>query len=101
MAVGVKCSPDYDFQGTGYAFIEPTVPTIITYVPESRDGGFGESAMPRVIHVSEGKRAMDVSPEFRDASRLKQLKRLGGVLDQNQYMELLKISNKYDLPQTT
>ena len=33
MAVGVKCSPDYDYFNTGYAFIDVTRPTIITYVP--------------------------------------------------------------------
>jgi len=97
MAVGVKCSPNYDFYDTGYAFIETTVPSIITYVPESRDGGFSVSANPHVIHVNEGKKAMDVSAEYRDASRLKQLERLGGVLDQSQNTELLKLLNKYDL----
>jgi hypothetical protein len=97
MAVGVRCSPEYDFYDSGYAFIEPTVPTIITYVPESRYGGFSVSAPLRIITVSDGKRPMDVSPEFRDASRLKQLERLGGVLNQMQYTELQKISNKYDM----
>lgn len=97
MAVGVRCSPEYDFYDSGYAFIEPTVPTIITYVPESRYGGFSVSAPLRIIAVSDGKRPMDVSPEFRDASRLKQLERLGGVLNQVQYTELQKISNKYDM----
>jgi len=97
MAVGVRCSPEYDFYDSGYAFIEPTVPTIITYVPESRYGGLSVSAPPRIITVSDGKRPLDVSPEFRDASRLKQLERLGGVLTQVQYMELQKISSKYDM----
>ncbi len=73
------------------------MPTIITYVPESRYGGFSVSAPLRIFTVSDGKRPMDVSPEFRDASRLKQLERLGGVLNQMQYTELQKISNKYDM----
>lgn len=97
MAVGVKCSSDYDFYDTGYAFIETTRPTIITYVPDTYYGGFSVSANPRIIHVNDGKRILDVSSEYQDALRLKQLERMGGVLDQGQYTELLKISDKYDL----
>lgn len=97
MAVGVKCSPDYDFYDTGYAFIETTEPTIITYVPDTYYGGDSASASPQVIRINEGKRVLDVSSEYRDATRLKQLERMGGVLDQSQYTEWLKISSKYDL----
>jgi hypothetical protein len=100
MAVGVKCSPDYDFYDTGYAFIETTVPTIITYISDSNYGGVSVSANPHIIHVNEGKRVMDVSREYRDAVRLKQLERMGGVLNQSEYTEWLKITNRYDLQYT-
>ncbi|MCK9592925.1 MAG: hypothetical protein M0Q91_13050 [Methanoregula sp.] len=97
MAVGVKCSQDYDFYDTGYAFIETTKPTIITYVPDTYYGGDSVSASPQVIRINEGKRVLDVSSEYRDATRLKQLERMAGVLDQSQYTEWLKITSKYDL----
>ena len=40
---------------------------------------------------------LDVSTEYRDALRLKELEMMGGVLNQTQITEQLKISNQYDL----
>jgi hypothetical protein len=70
MAVGVKCSPDYDFYDTGYAFIETTKPTTITYVPSTYFGGFRISSNPDIIHLNGGKKVLDVSREYRDAMRM-------------------------------
>jgi hypothetical protein len=97
MTVGVKCSPDYDFYDTGFAFIEATEPTIITYVPDAYGGVFSISGTMRIIRLDEGKRVLDVSTEYRDALRLKELERMGGVLNQTQFTEWQKISNQYDL----
>jgi hypothetical protein len=101
MAVGVKCSPEYDFIDTGYAFIETTQPTIITYIPDTYYGGYSVSANPRIIHVNEGKRVMDVRSEYQDAIKFKPLERRSAVLNQSENSEWLKISNKYDLLYTT
>ena len=101
MAVGVKCSPDYDYFNTGYAFIDVTRPTIITYVPDTEYGGGGISPNPRIIHVNEGKRTLDVNSEYRDALQLKHLERIGGTLNQTESLEMLRISRMYDLGYTT
>jgi hypothetical protein len=101
MAVGVKCSSSYDFYDTGYAFIETTQPTVITYVPDTYLSGFKVSSNPNIIHLNGGKKALDVSSEYRDATRMKQLEAMGTVLDQSHYAEWLRISNKYDLQYDT
>jgi hypothetical protein len=101
MAVGVKCSPDYDYFNTGYAFIDVTRPTIITYVPDTEYGGGGISPNPRIIHVNEGKRTLDVNSEYRDALQLKHLERIGGALNQTESLDMLRISRMYDLGYTT
>jgi hypothetical protein len=101
MAVGVKCSPDYDYFNTGYAFMDVTKPTIITYVPDTEYGGGSISPNPRIIHVNEGKRSLDVSSEYRDALQLKHLERIGGALNQSESLDMLRISRMYDLGYTT
>ena len=97
MAVGVKSSSGYAFYDTGYAIIETTRPTIITYEPDAGYGGFVLSQNPRIIHLSGGKRVLDVSAEYNDAIRMKQLEEMGGNLNQSYRTELAKISDKYDL----
>lgn len=101
MAVGVKCDSRYDFYDTGYAFIETTRPTIITYVPEEYIGGFKITTAPKVIHLSGGTKSLDVSSEFRDAEEYRRLLAMGSVLDQYHYNRWLVISNKYDLQYET
>jgi len=97
LAVGVKSSSGHSFYGTGYAFIEATRPTIITYEPDTSSGGFAISQNPRIIHLSGGKRVLDVSMEYGDATRMKQLEEMGGNLNQSYRAELSRISDKYDL----
>ena len=97
MAVGVKSSSRYSFYDTGYAYIETTRPTIITYEPDAGYGGFSISQNPRVIHLIGGKKVLDVSTEYSDARRMKQLEQMGGSLNQSYRVELSKISDKYDL----
>ncbi len=99
MAAGVKCSPDYGFDSTGYAFIETTRPTIITYLPETTVG-FSLSENPRIIRINDGKRVLDVSTEYRDATRYGHLERMRGFLNQSEYVEWQEISDTYDLQYT-
>jgi len=100
MAVGIKSSTRYAFSGTGYAFIETTQPAIITYEPDAGWGDFELSQNPGIIHLNGGKRAMDVSTEYGDALRLKQLEGMGSSLNQSRRAELARISDKYDLSYT-
>lgn len=96
MAVGVKSSSNYDFYDTGYVFIETTRPTIITYIPDTYLGGFKITPNPKIIHLNGGKKSLDVITEYNDAIKMKQLEKMGDVLDQNHYSEWMRISNNYD-----
>lgn len=97
MAVGVKCNSQYDFQNSGYAFIETTRPTIITYVPEDYLGGFRVTSDVKIIHVQGGDKSLDVSEEYQDAQELKKLDSMGQVLDQYHYARWQALTQKYDL----
>jgi hypothetical protein len=44
---------------------------------------------------------LDISTEYRDALRLKQLEKTGRSMDTDEYNEWLKISNRYDLRYTS
>lgn len=101
MAVGIKTTSSYDFQRTGYAFIETTRPTIITYVPDEYIGGFRITESPHLIYVQGGTRSLDVSQEYRDATELKKLENMGSVLDQYHYIRWESITSKYDLQYDT
>jgi hypothetical protein len=97
MAVGIKSSSRYSFYDTGYAYIETTRPTIITYEPDAGNSFFSLTRNPRVIPLIGGKKALDVSTEYGDARRMKQLEKMGGNLNQSYRAELTKISDTYDL----
>jgi hypothetical protein len=97
MAVGIKSSSRYSFYDTGYAYIETTRPTIITYEPDAGDSFFSLTRNPRVIPLVGGKKALDVSTEYGDARRMKQLEQMGGNLNQSYRAERTKISDTYDL----
>ena len=97
MAVGVKCDPNYDFYNTGYAFIETTRPTIITYIPDTYFGGFQVTSNPNIIHLNGGNKRLDVSSEYADAAEYKNLLSMGTVLDQYHYQRWQSLSTKYDI----
>lgn len=97
MAVGIKCESGYDFANSGFAFIETTTPTVITYEPDEYIGGFQLTNNPNIIHVSDGGLSLDVSQEYADAQELKQLNAMGSVLDQSHYNRWQTISTKYDM----
>lgn len=102
MAVGVRCHERYDYDNTGYAFIETTRPTIITYIPDEYIGGFRISTPPHIIQVNDGGVGLEVSQEYADAQELKRIDAIGSrVLDQNNYNKWLTISNRYDLQYDT
>jgi hypothetical protein len=101
MAVGVKCNSQYDFQNSGYAFIETTCPTIITYIPEDYLGGFRVTSDVEIIHVQGGDKSIDVGGEYRDAQELKKLESMGQVLDQYYYARWQALTQKYDLQYDT
>ncbi len=97
MAVGVKCNSQYSFQNSGYAFIETTQPTIITYVPEDYIGGFKITSDAKIIHLPGRGKSLDVSEEYRDAQELKKLESMGQILDQYHYSQWQALTQKYNL----
>lgn len=97
MAVGIKCSPLYDFEDSGYAYIETTGTTIPTYVPTQFVGGYLIPDEFEVVYVTSGGSSIDFSEEFRDAKRLKELEGMGTVLPMKEYQEYTKIVEEYDL----
>jgi len=56
MAVGIRCPCKNSFRGSGYCFIESTLPNPIGYVPEEYMGGIKLVSIPKVIKVSSGSR---------------------------------------------
>lgn len=101
MAVGIKSDSRYSFQSSGYAFIETTRPTIVTYIPEDYFGGFTITSNFQMIHLNGGTRSLDVSQEYQDGGELKRIEAMGTVLDQYNYNRWLAISNQYDLQYDT
>ena len=97
LAVGVKTSSRYGFYDTGFAFIEASRPTIITYEPGS---GRWFQYIAKSAYYSPDRGEKSHGREYRkygDAMRMKQLEEMGGNLNQSYKTELLKISDKYDL----
>lgn len=60
---GVKCAPAYDFQDTGYCFIDPNVRHMITF------GGSWETRVPyQVLQISDGK-TLNAKKDFQDSRK--------------------------------
>jgi len=63
-AVGIKVSSQYDYQDTGYAFIEttqPTIPTVYSPILQSK---------PYIRKVSDGMSFDSISEEYNDAIKI-------------------------------
>ena len=104
MAVAVKCPSQYAnfwYEGTGYCFIETTIPTIITYIPDTYIGSVKLKSTPRMIFVSDGREFTGVGEEYKDAKEYKQLEELArrnnNVLPQREYLRWQYLTNKYCL----
>ncbi|HJJ55527.1 MAG TPA: hypothetical protein O0X99_00935, partial [Methanocorpusculum sp.] len=98
IAIGVKTNDTVsDFRGTGYAFIETTVPSIIT----DSYGLYGNDEKPlgklsEIIHISYGGKCMDVSKEAKSILISKQSQDESndfdnGLFNINKYNELRAI----------
>jgi predicted nucleic acid binding AN1-type Zn finger protein len=72
MAVGIKCSSNYDYRDSGYCFIEATTPSIITDSEGDYVGAGKLTSTPVIYLVSEGV-SMDVSQEYSDFQEWKRI----------------------------
>jgi hypothetical protein len=99
MAVGVACDSNYDFMDTGYAYIESTMPTIMTYDPEIY-GSYGDYEF-KIVKISNYGKLMNLQEEYHDAKRLKEIEEIwrnnNNVLDGDIYYDWETICNAYGL----
>jgi hypothetical protein len=106
MAVGIKCADEYSnyqYNGTGYCFVETTVPSIIG----DSEGGYGNgerlSTMPKIIQISGGITFGAGSMEYNDALEWKRIMEEadaspGRQLSSEMYSEWQGLVAKYGIP---
>lgn len=97
MAVGVKTSEKYDYQNTGYAFIETTEPSIITDSSGDYLGAGKLTSFPSIIPISNGNALDSLSEEYADAIEFNQLKSEGETLSPEKYRQWEMLMWKYGI----
>jgi len=100
-AVGIKCQSPYDYRGTGYCFVETTLPSIITDAEGEYVSGMHLYSMPDVYHISEGREIVEISDEYNDLRELNRFKSVaeaqGNMLYPDDYARWSSIIHKYGL----
>jgi predicted nucleic acid binding AN1-type Zn finger protein len=90
MAVGIKCDGAYDYLGTGYCFVETTVPIMPTF----SNGDYGPNgklkSVPSVLKVSDGSE-FSAAEDYKDAQ---EWDRINGVAESSPGRQLT--SELYD-----
>ncbi len=101
MAVGIECSVLYDYDSTGYCFIEPVTPSIVTGDRGNYVGVERLTSTPDVLKISDGFSFNSVSEEYVDAQEWNRLGTLSGYdaeqLSQGDYSSWFNLVNKYGL----
>ena len=94
MGVGIKTGDKYDYQNTGYAYIESTVPAMITF-----DSGYiVGNEKPIIIHVTNGGKVLhDLEEEYNDMKRLKEIDNMPTEVSEDIYYEWVKLVAKYSM----
>lgn len=96
-AVGIKCPPQYAYY-QGFAFVEPTTPTIVTYWQSDYEGNIKLPSSPDyVIPICTGSSFNSISEEWNDAQTWNQLMQMGTVLDPYYYSQWQYLVNKYGI----
>jgi hypothetical protein len=96
MTAGIKAASPYDYQKTGYAFIDTTEPTIIT--DDSRVFAFGTlSSIPEVIPVGTGASLTNIANDYKDARSWISAQKNLAHLSNMQYREWEALNRDYDL----
>jgi hypothetical protein len=104
MTVGISCQVPYAFRHTGYCMIETTPRVIITDETTFHDAGITTWSSPEVFVVSEGLSLKSAGKDYSDArlmislkSGLEDARRNGRNLSFNDYGDLYRLKNKYDI----
>jgi hypothetical protein len=95
-AVGIACDAKYDYKDSGYCFIEPTRPSIITDSSGTYRGVGQLSSNPEVIVISVGK-SLNVSKEYADAEEFSKIVSKGHNLQKNDQDRLKVIADRYGI----
>jgi len=88
MAVGIKVPKEFDYMGTGYAFIETTSVVIPTDECPVKD----IKRIFNVISVAEGRSFASIFKEFNDVRKIKELKR-----NNMNNFEIIRIEKNYGI----
>jgi hypothetical protein len=96
MTAGISAASPYDYDGTGYALIETTQPTIIT--DASSTFAFGQlHSTPEVIVIGNGQPMETVAWDYMDAAAWNNAEKNSDHLSDMQYREWETLDVKYDL----
>lgn len=101
-SVGVRCSVEESWKGTGYCFIETSGPAIMTDSSIEYIGGLTLDSEPQVLLISHGKSLGDDFYEYKDADDLMKIKdnlRFDGINLFEQF-KFRKLKEKYGLVET-
>jgi hypothetical protein len=100
MVVGIRAPEQYAYKNTGYAFIETTIPSVITDSNGIYTGIGNLQSYPIVYRISEGKSMDSIGEEFADGARMQELARFGAALPFKEYHEWQIITKKYGITYT-
>ncbi|OPZ44212.1 MAG: hypothetical protein BWY93_00661 [Euryarchaeota archaeon ADurb.BinA087] len=98
MVVGIATNEKFSYKNTGYAFVETTLPRIIT----DASGQYGENitsltSVPEVIVICYGQKMSNLDQDVQDAASLLSLKNKGKKLNEKDYSNYVAIRDKYGL----
>jgi hypothetical protein len=93
-AVGIKCPIKYSLNGTGYCFVETTVPVPISYSTGKYLGIYGGKlySRPNAVIISKGISLSDDMYEYKDAEKLDSIMSGKGINKNGAYV---KLAEKY------
>jgi hypothetical protein len=96
MTAGISASAPYDYDGTGYALIETTQPTIITDDSSALPSGRLHST-PEVMVIGNGQSMETVARDYMDAGAWIDAEKNSDHLSDMQYRQWEALDAKYDL----
>ena len=96
LTAGISAPSPYDYNGTGYALIETTEPTIITDDSSIFPSGRLHST-PEVVVVGNGRSMSAVALDYKDAIAWMNVKKNSDHLSDMQYRQWEALDTKYDL----
>ncbi len=98
MAAGIKAPEKYAYKGSGYAFIESTIPSIPTDADGEFTDGMRLKSDPVVIEIADGASFDGIWKEYQDAREWNSLRAMGQTVDQYHYGRWQNLVNYYGIP---